>query len=53
MNTLWYHLNLVGWHGSQVNEHAQALAGTVNTPSLNLMADQIGAKVFTFVYLIS
>ena len=31
-----YHLNLVGWQGSQVIEHAKALVGTVNTASLNL-----------------
>ena len=35
MNTLMYHLNLVGWQGSQVITHAKALAGTVNTAILN------------------
>ena len=49
MNTLQYLLNLVGWQGSQVTEHAQALAGTVNTASLNLTADQIGGSVFTVI----
>ena len=42
MNTLMYPLNLVGWQGSQIIEHAKALAGTVNTASLNLTADQRG-----------
>ena len=51
MNTLQCPLNLVGWQGSQVTEYAQALTGTVNTASLNLTADQIGAIVWTFVYL--
>ena len=46
MNTLQYPLNLVGWQGSQVTEHAQALVGTVNTASLNLKADQIRVIVF-------
>ena len=31
MNTLGYVLNLVGWQMSQVNAHAKALLGTVNT----------------------
>ena len=43
MNTLMYPLNLVGWQGSQVSEHAKTLAGTVNTASLNSTADQRGA----------
>ena len=30
-------LHLVGWQGSQVTEHAQALMGSVNTASLNLI----------------
>ena len=51
MNTLQYPLNLVGWQGSQVTEHAQALAGTVNTASLNSTEDHIEVKMFTFVYL--
>ena len=34
MNTLGCPLNLVGWQGSQVNAHAKALVGTVNTASL-------------------
>ena len=42
MNTLMYPLNLVGWQGSQVNAHAKALVGTVNTASLNLPAVQGG-----------
>ena len=36
--------------GSQATEHAQALVETVNTASLNLTADQIGAIVSTVVY---
>ena len=42
MNTLQYPLNLVGWQGSQVIDHARALAGTVNTVSLKLPAVQGG-----------
>ena len=42
MNTLMYPLNLVGWHGSQVIACGKALAGTVNTASLNLPAVQGG-----------
>ena len=38
--TYEYPLNLVGWQGSQDTEHAQALVGTVNTASLNSLADQ-------------
>ena len=53
MNTLQYHLNLVGWQGSQVTEHAQAWIGTLDTASLNLTADQVGAEVFIFVYLMN
>ena len=33
--TLQYPLNLVGWQGSQVTEHAYAMVGTVDTASLN------------------
>ena len=44
MNTLLYPLNLVGWQGSQVIEHAKALVGTVNAASLNLTAVQ-GATI--------
>ena len=36
MNTLMYPLNFVGLQGSQVSAHSKALAGTVNTASLNL-----------------
>ena len=43
MSTLLYPLNLVGWQGSQLTEHPQALAGTVNTASLDLMAGIIGS----------
>ena len=43
MNTLMYPLNLVGWQGSQVIAHAKALAGTVNTASLNFYTSQRGA----------
>ena len=42
MNTLRYPLNVVGWQGSQVNAHAKALVGTVNTTSLNLATVQGG-----------
>ena len=35
MNALGCLLNLVGWQESQVSAHAKALAGTVNTASLN------------------
>ena len=51
MNTHQYPLNLVGWQGSQVTEHAQTLAGTVNTASLNLTAGQEGFRVLIFLYL--
>ena len=51
MNTLRYLLNLVGWHGSQVIAHAKALAGTVNTASLNLPAVQGGPICFIHVFL--
>ena len=47
MNTLQYLLNLVGLQGSQVIEHAKALAGTVNTASLNLPAIQRGSIKFS------
>ena len=55
MNTLWCSLNLVGWQRSQVNAHAKALAGTVNTASLNLATVQGGPSDFAddFVWLIS
>ena len=46
MNTHQYPLNLVGCQGSQVTEHDQALAGMVNTASLNSIADQVGSTVF-------
>ena len=45
-----YLLNLVGWQGSQVIEHAKALAGTVNTDSLNLTALQIGHTSFCLAF---
>ena len=53
MTTLRYPLNLVGWQGSQVNAHAKALVGTVNTASLNLATVQGGPIGFdyTFVWL--
>ena len=47
MNTLMYPLNLVGWQWSQVIEHSKALAGTVNTASLNLNSREIGLKCVT------
>ena len=55
MNTLECPINLVGWQESQVNVHAKALAGTVNTGSLNLATVQGGHIEFTddFVWLIS
>ena len=40
MDTFQYPLNLVAWQGSQVTGHAKALAGTMNTASLNLTEDQ-------------
>ena len=46
MNTLRYPSNLVGWQGSQVNAHAKALVGTVNTASLNLTTLQGGSICF-------
>ena len=52
MNTLQYPLNLVDLQGSQFTKLAQALAGTVNTVSLNLTAGQAGSRVFMFEYLI-
>ena len=51
MNTLRYPLNLVGWQGSQVNAHAKALAGTVNTASLNLATVQGGPIDFDYVFV--
>ena len=51
MNTLRYPLNLVGWQGSQVNAHAKALAGTVNTASLNLAAVQGGPIDFDYGFV--
>ena len=42
MNTLLYPLNVVGWQGSQITEHAHTLGGTVNTVSLNFIAGQVG-----------
>ena len=55
MNALGCLLNLVGWQGSQVNAHAKALVGTVNTASLNSAVVQRGYVVFQseFLYLIS
>ena len=46
MNTLPYPLNLVGWQGSQVIEHAKTLVGTVNTPSLNSTAEEVGSTLY-------
>ena len=55
MNTLGCSLYLVDGQGSQVNTHAKALAGTVNTASLNLATVQGGpfGFVYNFVWLIS
>ena len=41
MDTLQYPLNLLGWQGSQVIEHTKGLVVTVNTVSLNLIAEGI------------
>ena len=48
-------LNLVGWQGSWVNAHAKALAGIVNTASLNLATVQGGPIGFAhdFLWLLS
>ena len=51
MNTLRYPLNLVGLQGSQVISHSKALAGTVNTASLNLPAVLGGSVSFIHVFL--
>ena len=51
MNTLMYPLNLVGWQGSQVNAHAKALVGTVNTASLNLTTVQGGPMTLFMILL--
>ena len=51
MNTLVYPLNLVGWQGSTVTEHAQALVETVNTVSLNFTTGLLASKLFMFAYL--
>ena len=55
MNTMGCPLNLVGWQGSQVNAHAKALAGTMDTASLNVATVQGGLSDFSydFVWLIS
>ena len=50
MNTLIYPLNLVGWQGSQVIEHAKALVGTVNTASLNLNSRERRSVEFILVF---
>ena len=51
MNALGCPLNLVGWQGSQVNAHAKALAGTVNTASLNLTTVQGGPIILLVIFL--
>ena len=51
MNTLRYPLNLIGWQGSQVNAHAKALAGTVNTASLNFATVQGGPIGFDYAFV--
>ena len=48
MNALGCPLNLLCWEGSQVNAHAKALVGTVNTTSLNLATVQGGSIDFTY-----
>ena len=40
MNSLGCPLNVVGWQKSQISAHAKALAGTMNTASLNLATVQ-------------
>ena len=42
MITLMYPLNVLGWQGSQVIEHAKALVGTVTNASLNLNSRERG-----------
>ena len=49
MDTLQYPLDLVGWQGSEVIEHAKALAGTVNTASVNLTADKRRSSEFILI----
>ena len=51
MNTLGCPLNLVDWQGSQVNAHAKALVGTVNTASLNQATVQGGPIGFAYGFL--
>ena len=51
MNILQYPLNLVGWQEPQVIEHAKALAGTVNTASLNSTTEEVGYIVYLCVFL--
>ena len=51
MNTLRYPLNLVGWQVSQINAHTKALAGTVNTASLNLATVQGGPSYFDYGFV--
>ena len=51
MNTLGCLLNLVCWQGSQVNAHAKALEGTVNTATLNFATVQGGHIEFANDFL--
>ena len=50
INMLKYPLNLVGWQGSQVIEHAKALVGTVNTASLNLNSRERRSREFVLIF---
>ena len=51
MNTLGFPLDLVGWQESQVNAHAKALVGTVNTASWYLAMVHGGAIGFVYDFL--
>ena len=51
MNALKCSLNLLGWQGSQVKAHVMALAGTVNTASLNLTTVQGGPMTLYMILL--
>ena len=50
MDTLQYPLNLVGWQGLHVIEHAKDLVETVNTASLNLITEEVGPIAFSMIF---
>ena len=50
MNIIMYPLNLVGWQGSQVIEHAKALAELLNTASLNMNSRERGHIEFGLIF---